>query len=277
MVNGPLTGQSPSQDMPMPRTSRRASDLGYGFWLSLIGGIVGINVGLFLAYDGSIFDPFGWSSINANRPALIIASLSVLGLIGGFLEGQKVVGGILLVISGVGIILFATWMGWFTAALFLLGGGAILFDSWRERSKEASTVSPAPRPQRPEVREARPSFPELERPAPKQQETSDHPARPFFPELMRSAPERPSPPPKEVRPIYRELETDEPSPDMPASEQERPAALDEQVGYEGSEEEMEEYPRRVLSERDRRNNIIAFIAVVVILLSAMLAAWVLYA
>ena len=260
----------------MPRASRRASDLGYGFWLSLIGGIVGINVGIFLAFLGNLFEGFGLTTLKANLPAVIMISSSLLGLIGGFLEGQKVVGGILMVISGIVIILFGNWMGWFTAASFLLGGGLLIFDRWREQTNRAPMTAPAQEQQRPEAREARPWFPELNRPVPPRQGPSQ-PTRPLFPELRRTAPEQPSPPPQEARRIYRELETDEPSPEMPASEQERPAVLDEQVGYEGSEEEVEEYPRRVLSERDRRNNIIAFIAVVVILLSAMLAAWVLYA
>jgi hypothetical protein len=118
-----------------------------------------------------------------------------------------------------------------------------------------------------------PSFPDAEKIAPPRQEHKVPPDRPFFPELRKATPVQPRDS-QEAGPVFEELEPIEPSPLMPTSYREGLSTSDEEIRPEAGDED--ESPRPVLSDRDRRNNILAFIAIVAILLSAMLAAWILY-
>jgi hypothetical protein len=105
------------------------------YWLGLIGGFVGIFFGAIVAIAG-----YYVSSIDSDVSsgdlyilAAIAILFSVLGIVGGHVQHEKRIGGILMIISGLGVLISISLLGVFTFILFLIGGLLMLSDAKKER------------------------------------------------------------------------------------------------------------------------------------------------
>ncbi len=105
------------------------------YWLAIIGGFLGILSGAVVAIAGyyvSTFDS-GVSSGELYLLAAIAIFFSILGMVGGHMQHDKRIGGVLMIISGIGVLISISLLGIFTFILFLVGGFLMLSDARKER------------------------------------------------------------------------------------------------------------------------------------------------
>ncbi len=105
------------------------------YWLAVIGGLLGILSGAVVAIAGyyvSTFDS-GVSSGELYLLAAIAIFFSILGIVGGHMQHDKRIGGVLLIVSSIGVLISISLLGIFTFILFLVGGMLMLSDASKER------------------------------------------------------------------------------------------------------------------------------------------------
>jgi hypothetical protein len=105
------------------------------YWLAVIGGFIGILSGALVAIAGyyvSTFDS-GVSSGELYLLATIAIFFSILGIVGGHMQHDKRIGGVLMIVSGIGVLISISLLGIFTFILFLVGGLLMLSDASKER------------------------------------------------------------------------------------------------------------------------------------------------
>ncbi|NLT37901.1 MAG: zinc ribbon domain-containing protein [Methanomassiliicoccus sp.] len=111
-----------------------------GIISGMVGGIVGLNLAIFILWIASIGDALGGDSTEVYRAASLIVLFSVVGLAGCFLERYKMAGGILMWVAAVGLYLFLNWIGWISVISFALGGALMVWESRRESREENQMV-----------------------------------------------------------------------------------------------------------------------------------------
>jgi MFS family permease len=119
------------------------------YWLGLIGGFLGILGGAIVAIAGfyiSLIDSEVTSG-DLYILAAIAIFFSVLGIVGGHVQHEKRIGGILMIISGMGVLISISLLGLLTFILFLIGGLLMLSDAEKERRVAHPSYPKAPQPQ----------------------------------------------------------------------------------------------------------------------------------
>ena len=94
-----------------------------GIW-ALIGGIIGILLALAMLSAASFFGSYGFGF--ASDMFTIMGGLglvfSIIGIVCGFIEKQKMAAGALMIVSGIVVLIAMTVFGVLTFILFLVGG-----------------------------------------------------------------------------------------------------------------------------------------------------------
>jgi len=105
------------------------------YWLGLIGGFIGILGGAVVAITGYYVSAIDSSVTSEDLYILAAIAIffSVLGIIGGHVHHDKRTGGVLMIVSGVGVLMSISFLGAPTFILFLLGGMLLLSDARKER------------------------------------------------------------------------------------------------------------------------------------------------
>jgi|GEM_PF-547755 hypothetical protein len=105
------------------------------YWLGLIGGFIGILSGALVAITGYYVSSIDSSVSSADLYILsaIAIFFSVLGIVGGHMHHDKRIGGVLMIVSGIGVLISISFLGVPTFILFLLGGLLLLSDAMKER------------------------------------------------------------------------------------------------------------------------------------------------
>ena len=105
------------------------------YWLAIIGGFLGILSGAVVAIAGyyvSTFDS-GVSSSELYILTAIAIFFSILGIVGGHMQHDKRIGGILMIVSSIGVLMSISLLGIITFVLFLVGGLLMLSEARKER------------------------------------------------------------------------------------------------------------------------------------------------
>jgi zinc-ribbon domain len=119
---------APQEYAAPPQSSLQEPErrLGGAFWLGLVGGVFGILGACVAILVGS----FSESLTGSNQDLYALGGgalvFSVLGIVGGALERRKIVGGVLMIVSAVGILISISLFGVLSCILFLIGGILIL-------------------------------------------------------------------------------------------------------------------------------------------------------
>jgi hypothetical protein len=79
--------------------------------------------------------------------AAIAIFFSILGIIGGHIQHEKRIGGILMIISGFGVLISISLLGVLTFILFLIGGLLMLSEARKERRMAHPAYPMYPQPQ----------------------------------------------------------------------------------------------------------------------------------
>jgi MFS family permease len=119
------------------------------YWLGLIGGFLGILSGAVVAIAGFYVSSIdsGVTSGDLYILATVAIFFSILGMIGGHLQHEKRIGGILMIISGIGVLISISLLGILTFILFLIGGLLMLLEARKERRMEHPMYPISPKPQ----------------------------------------------------------------------------------------------------------------------------------
>ncbi len=104
------------------------------FWFGLIGGVFGVLAALLLIFIGSYVEELGGSSEGIYTFAAITVLFSVSGIVGGLLESKKMVGGALMIISGILVVACVGLLGLLTFLLFIIGGILLIVDARKEQA-----------------------------------------------------------------------------------------------------------------------------------------------
>ncbi len=269
----PVYQPLPQQPLPaivptVPRTT-----LPRGAMLGLIGGIVGLTVSIIVLMLANVVDNFGGDSTRTYAGAFLTLVLSTVGLLGCFLEGRKMVAGILMWIAAAGLLLSLSWIGWISVTGFALGGTVLIWEARKEAPAARPVTAPPAMP--PMVF---PPTPMQEKRAPATSRWNG-PSAPPAP--ANQSPSQPSPPVslqgfattasvEELRyPKANGVRANEYPP--PMREEPRTAEevlLQDDVYYEP--------PRKPWTRREWRDNILAALAILGILVAALFAAWFFY-
>ncbi len=118
------------------------------FWLGLVGGIFGILAALFVGFVGSVGVALGSGDGGLYGLAGLGFLFSIMGIVGGMIESNKLVGGATMVIAALGILVSIGFFGVLSFILFLIGGGILLLDARKVRSPFPSTYYAAQQPSR---------------------------------------------------------------------------------------------------------------------------------
>lgn len=100
------------------------------FWLSVIGGILGVIVGiLFIAAGMAVSKGTVPTEVDSTiffTVAALSTVFSIIGMISGIAEGRKTLRGVLLIISSVVVLISTVFFGILTFVMFLTGGILLL-------------------------------------------------------------------------------------------------------------------------------------------------------
>jgi hypothetical protein len=119
------------------------------YWLGLIGGFLGILFGAVVAIAGYYVSSID-SDVSSGELYILAAIaifFSVLGIVGGHVQHEKRIGGILMIISGLGVLISISLLGVFTFILFLVGGLLMLSDAKKELGMAHPAYLIHPQPQ----------------------------------------------------------------------------------------------------------------------------------
>ena len=118
------------------------------YWLGLIGGFLGILSGAVVAIAGYYVSSFdsGVAPEDLYALAAIAIFFSILGIVGGHMQHEKRIGGILMIVSSLGVLLSISLLGGLTFILFLIGGLMMLADASKERRTVQTMQATYPRP-----------------------------------------------------------------------------------------------------------------------------------
>lgn len=120
------------------------------FWLGLVGGIPGIIVSLMLIVGASLGEALGEEYLEYTGLLFTLGIIgticSIVGMIGGALERQKLVGAFLLFGTAVVMFIFLTLVGAFTTIFFIIAGVLMLRDHLKERNAVPAVPYQYPQP-----------------------------------------------------------------------------------------------------------------------------------
>lgn len=106
-----------------------------GLILGIIGGIFGILAALGAMLFGGLGVALGSESAGGQIIGLGFGAMvfSIIGLVGGVMSGDKpLIGGWMLVISGILVIIMISAFGILPGLLFLIGGGITLYRHYKK-------------------------------------------------------------------------------------------------------------------------------------------------